>query len=64
MFTMSRWLSTGQADTRFLVPPAVSKQIEASPLEKVHLLRDEMANMAWAVERWLTSAPMGDGSER
>lgn len=50
MFTMSRSPAGGPADTRFLVPPAVAKLIEAPPLEKVHFLRDEMANMAWAVE--------------
>src|SRR5205085_667282 len=50
MFTMSRSPSTGQADTRFMVPPAVAKLIEAAPLEKVQFLRDEMANMAWGVE--------------
>lgn len=55
MFTMSRSTSTGQADTRFFVPPAVAKLIEASPLEKVHFLRDEMANMAWGVERIVAS---------
>ena len=47
MFTMNRSPAGGPADTRFLVPPAVSKLIEAPPLEKVHFLRDEMANMAW-----------------
>jgi hypothetical protein len=55
MFTMNRSLPGGLADTRFLVPPAVSKLIEGPPLEKVHLLRDEMANMAWAVERAVPS---------
>ena len=55
MFTMSRSPSTGQADTRFLVPAAVAKLIEGAPLEKVHFLRDEMANMAWGVERVVPS---------
>ena len=55
MFTISRSPAGGQSDTRFLVPPAVSKLIEAPPLEKVHFLRDEMANMAWAVERAVPS---------
>jgi hypothetical protein len=60
MFTMSRSPSTGQADTRFLLPPAVAKLIEAPPVEKVVFLRDEMANMVWAVERVIPSA-MGSG---
>ncbi len=55
MFTMSRSPSAGQADTRFFLPPAVAKLLEATPLEKVHFLRDEMANMAWAVERVVPS---------
>jgi hypothetical protein len=55
MFTMSRSPSAGEADTRFFMPPAVVKLLEAAPLEKVHFLRDEMANMAWAVERVVPS---------
>jgi hypothetical protein len=55
MFAMSRSPSIGQADTRFLVPAAVAKLIEGAPLEKVHFLRDEMANMAWGVERVVPS---------
>lgn len=55
MFTMSRSSSAGQADTRFFLPPALAKLLEGSPLEKVHFLRDEMANMAWGVERVVPS---------
>jgi hypothetical protein len=55
MFTMSRSPATSSEDTRFFFPPAVGKLIEASPLEKVLFLRDEMANMAWAVERVVPS---------
>jgi hypothetical protein len=55
MFTMSRSSHAGQADTRFFLPPALAKLQEASPLEKVHFLRDEMANMVWAVERVVPS---------
>jgi hypothetical protein len=35
----------------FLLAPAVAKTLEGRPLEEVLLLRDEIANMAWAVER-------------
>ena len=35
---------------------------EGQPLEEVHLLADEVANVAWAVER-LTPHPLGDGRE-
>jgi hypothetical protein len=60
MFTMSRSPSVGQADTRFFLPPAVGKLLECDPIEKVHFLRDEMANMAWGVER-IVPAAMGLG---
>ena len=35
---------------------------DGPPIEEVHLLRDEVANVAWAVER-LTPHPLGHGSE-
>jgi hypothetical protein len=59
MFTMSHVSGTGDADTRFFLAPAVPKLLEAPPLEKVVYLRDEMANMAWAVERVVQSG-LGD----
>jgi hypothetical protein len=34
-----------------LIPPSARGVIEGTPLEEVLLLRDEMANMVWAVER-------------
>jgi hypothetical protein len=34
-----------------LIPPSARGVIEGTPLEEVLLLRDEMANMAWAIER-------------
>jgi hypothetical protein len=62
MFTMARRPSTADtlADTRFFLPPALPKLLEAAPLEKVLFLRDEMANMAWAVERVIASG-LGQG---
>lgn len=51
MFGMNRVGEGGAADTRFFLPPSLTKVIEAAPLEKVQFLRDEMANMVWAVER-------------
>jgi hypothetical protein len=35
----------------FFLAPAVAKTLEGRPIEEVLLLRDEIANMAWAVER-------------
>lgn len=34
----------------FYLPPALIKSLEGEPLEEVNFLRDEMANMVWAVE--------------
>ena len=51
MFTLKRRdLIAGAADTRLYVPPAVVRTMESEPLEKVNLLRDEMANMVWGIE--------------
>jgi hypothetical protein len=62
MFTLSRTpaAADAKADTRFLLPPALPKFLEAPSLEKVLFLRDEMANMAWAVERVIASG-LGQG---
>jgi hypothetical protein len=42
------------ASTLFL-PPVLDQSLESPPVEEVHLLRDEMANMAWAVEHIVES---------
>lgn len=39
-----------------LLPPTVAANLESPPLEEVVFLRDELANMAWAVERTVASA--------
>jgi hypothetical protein len=49
IFTLST--NAQEADTRLFVPPALTQSLDGEPVEKVHFLRDEMANMAWAVER-------------
>jgi hypothetical protein len=51
MFTLSTNRSDGRADTRLFVPPSLPKLMESALPEKVIFLRDEMANMAWAIER-------------
>lgn len=40
------------------VAPAVASRLEGPPIEEVLLLRDELANMAWAVER-VVEGPLG-----
>lgn len=47
------------ADLSLLIPPAAQKVSEGPPLETVMLVRDEMANMVWAVERTI-SLPSGE----
>ncbi|MCE7065265.1 hypothetical protein [Dyadobacter sp. CY326] len=38
------------ADTRLFLPPCVVKTQESEPLEEIRFVRDEMANMVWAIE--------------
>jgi hypothetical protein len=47
------------ADTSLLVLPAAAKVHEGRPLEEVMLLRDEIANMVWAVEKTI-ALPSGE----
>jgi hypothetical protein len=46
-----------------LIPPAALDTHEGAPLEQVNFLRDEMANMGWAVERIVQNAA-GDPETR
>ncbi len=48
---------TSPASNQFFLPPTIVKNIEGKPLEEVLFLRDEMANLAWGVER-VTESPM------
>jgi hypothetical protein len=38
------------ADTRLFMPPCVVKTQESEPIEEIRFIRDEMANMVWAIE--------------
>ena len=49
MFTPTLTDGSGVADV-FVLPAAAIHTLSSLPLEEVHLLRDEMANLAWAVE--------------
>jgi hypothetical protein len=46
---------TKPAMNLFFLPPSLLKSMESRPIEEVLLLRDEMANLAWAVERLIES---------
>jgi hypothetical protein len=62
MFQISMEGSTAQlADTSLFIPPVVAKTIDGDPLEEIELARDEVANMAWAIERTI---PTVTGSGR
>jgi hypothetical protein len=39
----------------FFLPPAIGQVIESAALEEVLFMRDEMASMAWAIERSIES---------
>lgn len=49
MFELSR--TDGARSDAFLLAPTINARLEGDPVEDVALFRDEMANMAWAVER-------------
>jgi hypothetical protein len=36
---------------RFFLPPTLPRTLDGTPLEEVLFMRDEMANVAWAIER-------------
>ena len=46
---------TQPASNLFFLPPALLGGLESRPVEEVLFLRDEMANLAWAVERLVES---------
>lgn len=48
--------STKPTPNMFFLPPSLVKSLESKPIEEVLFLRDEMANMAWGVERIIESA--------
>lgn len=39
----------------FFLPPALGRSLQSPPVEDVLFMRDEMANLAWAIERSLES---------
>jgi hypothetical protein len=43
------------ARNRFFLPPTLTRTIDSGPLEEVLFMRDEMANLAWAIERTVES---------
>ena len=61
LFTLDvKGATSKPADTSVLLLPTVPKVQESAPLEEVLLIRDEMANMVWGVEKTIP-APDGRG---
>lgn len=61
MFTVSvKGKAEEPADTSLLLLPTVPKIQEGAPLEEVMLIRDEVANMVWGIERTIP-VPSGQG---
>jgi hypothetical protein len=56
MFDLSQAQGGRDVRTALLVPPTTPTAMRPPPIEKVILLRDEMANLVWAVERIMPSA--------
>ena len=50
----NRPLAGGEPNLFFL-PPALGRSLEGAPIEEVLFMRDEMANLAWAIERSIES---------
>jgi hypothetical protein len=58
MFQLSHLRGSGitrPASNLFFLPPSLLKSLESRPIEEVLFVRDEMANLAWAVERLIES---------
>jgi hypothetical protein len=55
MFEISSESSGAKADTSLLIPPSSSNILDGDSLEEIELARDEVANMAWAIERTIPS---------
>ena len=60
MWTLSK--RAGGVDARFFLAPALARSLESKPLEEVVFLRDEMANLVWAVEAVIPN-PLGGGRD-
>ena len=62
VFTVNVQGAEGEdADTSLLLPPTVPKIQESEPVEEVLLIRDEMANMVWGIER---TVPLPSGASK
>lgn len=64
MFTLANSGAATGAETEMLfLPPSLGTSLESKPVEQILLMRDEMANLAWAVENFVESRS-GDRIDR
>lgn len=56
MFNLSNKDEIGNYNRQFFLPAALTQTLEGEPLEQVNFMRDEMANMVWAVEEHIPDA--------
>jgi hypothetical protein len=61
MWTLARRATAGN-DTRFLLAPALARSLESKPVEEVVFVRDEVANLVWAIETIIPDA-LGGGRD-
>lgn len=54
--------ATKKSDSSLYFPAVIHKSLESKPLEEVSFVRDEMANLVWAIESIIPSA-MGEGRD-
>ena len=55
-FPPARQRRDGPAPNTFLLAPSLVQSLASGPVEEVLFLRDEMANLAWGIERVVESA--------
>lgn len=58
LFTLSTDDGSRPTGSSLFLPPVLGQHLAGVPIEDVELLRDEMANVAWAIER-AVSSPSG-----
>jgi hypothetical protein len=56
LFNLSNRGELGSYNRQFFLPATVGEMLESDPLERVQLVRDEMANMVWGVEEIIPDA--------
>jgi hypothetical protein len=56
LFNLSNAGDLGSYNRQFLLPSALGQGLESSPLERVQFVRDETANLVWAIEEVVPAA--------